>query len=108
MVIDNNPIEQNMKQLIAVLKDKSARIDERDDAAMDLSSYDTPEVCAALLEVALDPETDEIIAASCGESLAEIWDTRGTIDIQSLDLLSGPARAEALNYLQAKHPEWIK
>ncbi len=65
----------NMKQpegLISVLLDEDAPISERDDAAMDLDSYDEPEAEAALIAVATDPRVDEVIAWSAGESLAEI------------------------------------
>lgn len=66
--------EVNQPQgLIGVLLDKNAEIGDRDDAAMDLSSYDAPEVEAALIEIASDATVDEMILESAGESLAEIW-----------------------------------
>jgi hypothetical protein len=93
--------------LISVLLDKSARVDERDAAAMDLSLYDDPEVERALVETATDPITDAAVAGSCGESLAEIWDRRGHPDLAALHRLPGEARSGALEYLRASRPEWI-
>lgn len=58
--------------LIGVLLDKTAREDERDDAAMDLGSYPTKEALEALFKVAIDTTENDIILDSCGESLGEI------------------------------------
>ena len=94
-----------MKQprgLVSVLLDPDARTDERDDAAMDLSSYSEPEVEDALVKAGCDPTTPEIVLASCGESLAEIWIRRGQFNRRVLDSLSPVARSEALAYLEAK------
>ena len=100
-----------MKQpsgLISVLLDSNARIDERDDAAMDLSSYSEPEVEDALFKAACDPATPEKVLASCGESLAEIWVRRGQCNMRVLDSLSPTARSEALAYLEVKAPELLE
>ena len=52
--------------LIAVLIDPTARLDERDDAAMDLANYDETEAEEALFRVATDPREDELIRARRG------------------------------------------
>ena len=68
--------ENFMKQpqgLIEVLLGVTASEAERDDAAMDLAAYDEPEVEEALIRVGADSSTPNPVAASCGESLAEIW-----------------------------------
>ncbi len=65
-----------MKQpqgLIEVLLDVTASEVDRDDAAIDLGAYDEPEVEEALIRVGADLSTPNSVAASCGESLAEIW-----------------------------------
>ncbi len=90
--------------LISVLLDSSARIDERDDAAMDLSAYSGSEVETALLRAACDPATPELVAASCGESLAELWIRRGAIDSSALESLPPVPRAEAVALLRAQAP----
>ena len=61
------------RELVKILLDATASISERDDAAMDLSVYDSKDVLNALLKVGSDEDTDNIILSSVGESLAEIW-----------------------------------
>ena len=99
-----------MKQprgLISVLLDPNARIDARDDAAMDLSSYSEPEAEDALVRAGSDPTTPEIVLSSCGESLAEIWVRRGQFNRRVLDSLSPAARSEALAYLETRAPDLL-
>ncbi|MCC6505951.1 MAG: hypothetical protein BWZ07_00909 [Alphaproteobacteria bacterium ADurb.BinA280] len=88
------------QNLIEILLDPSARADERDDAAMDLSEYDDESVESALALAACDHAAPEIIRASCGESLAEIWVRRGAVNHQILAALSGVSKLEALARLE--------
>jgi len=80
--------------LVSVLIDQSARIDERDDAAMDLSAYDEPVAIAALVEVASDPRTPTMVRESCGESIAEIWYRNSSFDEELFKALTTEARNE--------------
>jgi flagellar basal body-associated protein FliL len=59
--------------LISVLLDFEGDISDRDDAAMDLYKYKTPEVERALLEVLFRHHENEIIIDSAAETLMEIW-----------------------------------
>lgn len=86
--------------LIAILLDVRARVDERDDAAMYLHKYDTVETERALLVVASDPNAPEMVVASCGESLGEIWKRRGHFSQADLNRLLPTARVEALAILR--------
>jgi hypothetical protein len=88
------------KNLIEILLDPSARADERDDAAIDLSGYDDESVESALALVACDLSVPEIVRASCGESLAEIWIRRGSVNHRLLQELSGASKMEALACLE--------
>ncbi|MFN5309304.1 MAG: hypothetical protein ACK5C0_07600 [Candidatus Kapaibacterium sp.] len=63
----------NEKKLIEILLDESASVSERDDAAMDLSAFNSNEVLETLLKVGMDNRVDDVILSSVGESLAEIW-----------------------------------
>ncbi|ALC89082.1 hypothetical protein AM500_04195 [Bacillus sp. FJAT-18017] len=85
--------------LIKLLLDQTAREDERDDAAIDLAQYDNDEVEAALIQAIHDSNTTEIIRASCGASLAEIWLRTNRIDHQTLDNLPEPAKSEATGFI---------
>jgi hypothetical protein len=95
------------RALIAVLLDGNAREDERDDAAMDLSAFDEPEVHAALARVATDPAENDLVAGSAGESLAELWAARGALDRAVLERLTPAARAEATGILTARAPQLL-
>jgi hypothetical protein len=93
--------------LISVLLDGTAREDERDDAAMDLSAFDEPEVHAALARVATDPAESELVAGSAGESLAELWAARGAVDRAVFERLVPVARAEAAGVLGRRAPKLL-
>jgi len=95
------------RALIAVLLDGNAREDERDDAAMDLSAFDEPEVHAALSRVATDPAEDQAVAGSAGESLAELWAAGGAVDREVFGKLTPAARAEATGILTARAPQLL-
>ena len=82
---------QQPQGLIEVLLDATASEADRDDAAMDLAAYDEPEVEDALIHVSADASTPNLIAASCGESLAEIWLRKKTLNLDALKLLKGEA-----------------
>ncbi|MFF5076171.1 hypothetical protein ACFY36_03910 [Actinoplanes sp. NPDC000266] len=90
--------------LISVLLDGDAREDERDDAAQDLSAFDEPEVHAALARVATDAAESELVAASAGESLAELWIARGAVDRAVFERLVPPARAEVAGLVGHRAP----
>jgi hypothetical protein len=90
--------------LIGVLLDETAEYGDRGDAAMDLSEYDGADVEAALAHVACDPAADEMIADSCGESLAEIWCRKGQLDEAVLLRLTPASLPIALAMLRAGPP----
>lgn len=96
-----------MKQpqgLIEVLLDASASEADRDDAAMDLAAYDEPEVEDALIHVGTDPSTPGSVAASCGESLAEICIRQKKLNLAALRRLSHEAQNEAVGLIRARDP----
>jgi len=86
--------------LIGVLRDKMARVDERDDAAIDLGKYDDTEAFAALVEAAMDPDEHWSVVASAGESIGQIWRRSGTLDSELLSQLRPEARQEIRGLLR--------
>ena len=74
--------------------DNEARLDERDDAAMDLSQYNSPEVMDALIEIAKNPNMAEILHSSCGESIAEIWARNNQYNQDIINQLCPAAKSE--------------
>lgn len=98
---------KNVKQpegLITVLLDKNAEYGDRDDAAMDLAAYGTPEAISALVTIACDPEIDEGLADSCGESLAEIWIRHNAADKSVFERLTPAAARILVAILEANAP----
>ena len=89
--------------LVSVLLDFSAELSERDDAAMDLGEFDDARALSALYQVANNHTEDETLAASCGESIAEIWLRRGACDEQILEALHPSASSEVLALVRSKN-----
>jgi HEAT repeat protein len=92
--------EERTDALVAVLLDRSARIDARDDAAMALGESDEQAAYDALMFVACDPAEHTLVAASAGESLGEIVGRRGNTDPLWREQLTPIARMEAMAWLQ--------
>ena len=96
------------EKLLEILSDKSARDDERDDAAIDLGCFDGNDVKNVLFQVANDLRENEMIRASCGESLAQIWIRNNYYDIDYLLILQDIAKVEALAIIKADKPTWYQ
>lgn len=86
-------------RLIEVLLDKESRVDERDDAAMDLSSFDDESVLEALMLVGEDHNESDIVLASCGESIGMILMRQAVADQSLLERLAPVAKREAIAVL---------
>ncbi|MFE6713942.1 hypothetical protein [Streptomyces sp. NPDC057695] len=87
--------------LISVLLDRTARIDERDDAAMDLEAYSGEHVVKAIVDVASSPVEDELVRASAAESLGRILARDGGCPEDLLASLHPDARRIAEETLRA-------
>jgi len=94
-------------QLVQVLLDINARIDERDDAAMDLGKYNDDRALNALLSIVLNPNSDPFILDVCGESIAEIWVSRNYFNLELYKRMAPPAQRELFNYIKGNKPELI-
>lgn len=99
-------VNTDKEKLIEIIFDASSREDEVDDAVMDLAKFDDDFVIEILLRVANDPTFDEMIRASAGESLADIWIRRNEIDYKQLTSLTGAALNEALAMIKSKRSDW--
>jgi hypothetical protein len=101
---------QHMTQpegLISVLLDKSARIDERDDAAIDLRKYDEEIALESLLQIAIDPNEELTLMETCGESIAEIWVRNNRFNFDVYNKMHPQAQLEAKGYIKIRKPEWL-
>jgi hypothetical protein len=93
--------------LIGVLLSRDARLDDRDDAAMDLAGFDEPEALNALIAIASAAEEDPLLLDSCGESIAEIWARRGAVDPEVIARVRAEARVVLLATIQALAPRLV-
>ncbi|MFD1738355.1 hypothetical protein ACFSCX_17670 [Bacillus salitolerans] len=94
------------EKLIKLLFDGKIDDATRDDCAIYLAKFIDDDVVATLINVANDLKNEEMIRASCGESLAEIWIEMNKIDYDVLNSLEEPARTEVLGYFKHNKPEW--
>ncbi|HEY9288357.1 MAG TPA: hypothetical protein VIT43_10080 [Candidatus Dormibacteraeota bacterium] len=98
---------KRLDQLVEVLFDKTARLDERDDAAVHLGRVDDPRALQALVDRASDPREDDAVVGSAGESIAAIWLRRGNYDPRILEGLRREPRAEIEALISQQRPEWL-
>lgn len=99
--------EPDVAALVAILLDRTSRIDERDDAAAYLGRSDEAAACSALLHVASDPAEDELVVASCGESLAQIFVRTGRLDHAWLNRLTPIALNEVITCVRRERPDLL-
>ncbi len=92
---------------IEVLFDNTAREDERHDAAMDIGKYDDDRALNALLQLASNPDEDDIILDACGESIARILVKRNQYRKDLINNLTPIARKLAEEYIKVHKPEWL-
>lgn len=99
-------VKTDKETLKSVIYNDTSRDDEIDDAVMDLSKFDDEEVIQILMKVANDASFDQMIRASAGESLADIWIRRSIIDYRQLGNLTEIALKEALAMIKSKRADW--
>ena len=93
------------QKLINILLDTTIDEAVRDDAAIDLGFISNNEMVeAALLSIANDQTTEEMIRASCGESLAQIWLSNQNFKCNKINLLDGVAFKEAIALIKVQNP----
>lgn len=84
--------------LISVLLDHNASISERDDAAMDLEQYKTPESEKALISTLIQGTAGSTVLESCLESLSKIMPR---------DIASDYNWAVEVEYFMSNHKEQL-
>lgn len=74
--------------LLAILFDPTTSDAEKDDAVIELgNNFLDDDTIDILIKLSNDNNCDEMIAASCGESIAHIWLTNQRIDYERLSNL---------------------
>jgi hypothetical protein len=94
--------------LITVLLDRNAPFGDRDDAAMDLAAYETPEAENSLTSVVLDRTEDDDLVDRAAESLADIWTRTRRFDRDVFARLPDAATPVFLAMLDERWPQWRK
>ncbi len=101
-------MNDRVQLLIDVLLDKTARVDERDDAAIDLQKYKDLRALHALMKIASDPNEDRMIIDSCIESISGLCATMNYFDEESFEKLILYAQKDVFEYIMARNPTLIK
>ena len=99
---------ERITALSEILLDRTAPLADRDDAATDLGCFADEAALDALIKIATDPSEPEMVVASAGESIAEIWLEFGQFDPVIFAKLVGPARSEAEGLLAIRRPDWLR
>jgi hypothetical protein len=89
--------------LIGVLLNPDARIDERDDAAMDLAAFPGDRALQALATVTTSSEEPDILQVSAADSIGEIWLQLGRGDLGLVDAMTAEAR-RAISPIVERNP----
>ena len=100
-------MSDKVQGLIEILFDKTAREDERDDAAMYLGKYDDDRALNALALMASHSNNDFTVLDSCGESIAEILVKRNEYRRDIMTNLVPIARRSAEGFIKYHKPEWL-
>lgn len=93
--------------LIDILLDKTAREDERGDAAIDLRTHKDVRVLKALTEIVSDPKEDAVIVDNCAESIGEICVAMGIFDENLFKKMTDFAQKKVIGFIIAHKPELI-
>lgn len=99
---------ERWEKLIQIVRDESVRLDERDDAIIDLAEFNNNEVIEALFNIAKSDQIDIMLQASTGEVLSEIWIRNSNVDFEKLTKFTDTALNEALGLLKTHKIEWYK
>ena len=97
------------ERLLEILADPTASDAEKDDAVIELGeNFQDDETVDILIKVSNESNCDEMIKASCGESIGQIWLSTQQISYDKLSNLNGIALTEVLSLIKAKRPDWYE
>jgi hypothetical protein len=97
-------MKDRVQQLIDILFDESSRVDEVDDAIMDLGNFNDQRALMALIAFAKNPGTNAFSLDVCGESIAKIWAKTGLYDRDLFLSFPSETRHEIIGYMRVKDP----
>ena len=100
-------MEDQIKSLINILLDSTARWDERDDAAIDLRMHHNSRALEALTKIASDPDEDDIIIDHCAESIGELCSKMNYFNEGSFKKMTPTAQKITFGFIMAHNPRII-
>jgi hypothetical protein len=100
-------MKDQVQLLIDILLDKTAREDERDDAAIDLRVHKDVRALDALTKIASDPNEDDVIIDSCAESIGEICVAMNLFNENSFRKMVPFAQKIVFGFIMAHSPKLI-
>ncbi|MCP1185549.1 hypothetical protein [Paenibacillus sp. 1781tsa1] len=99
----------NRESLLEILTDPTASDAEKDDAVIELGeNFQDAETVDILIKVSNESNCDDMIKASCGESIGQIWLSTQQISYDKLSHLHGIALTEVLSLIKAQCPDWYE
>jgi len=99
-------MSEKFNNLINILNDSTARIDEKDDAIILLAELGDKRALEHLYKIGSDENQDYILKSSAGESMAAIMIENNYFDEKYIIGLTKDARHEAVGLIVVKKPEW--
>lgn len=97
------------EMLLKILTDPTASDAEKDDAVIELGeNFRDAETVDLLIKVSNESNCDEMIKASCGESIGQIWLSTQKISYDKLTHLKGIALTEVLSLIKSHRPDWYE
>lgn len=101
-------MEDKVQLLINILLDKTAREDERDDAAMYLGTYRDKRALVVLTDIASDPNEVDDLVDDCAHSIGRISIDLNQFDEKLFNKMLLFAQDILFNYIMAHNPELIQ
>lgn len=98
----------HIDELLKILLDKSAREDERHDAAMYLYDYDDPRILKIFFEIGSDKNELHLLLEAAGEGIGEIWCRNNDFDMNKLKNLTDISRDIAIAIIKNKKPDLLR
>ncbi|MRN56933.1 hypothetical protein [Paenibacillus monticola] len=99
---------QQWELLINIMQDKDENDAIRDDAIIDLYKFNNECVIKALIKESLDENNNDMLRASCGETLGQIWIENDNIDFETLIKLKGNTLDEVIGQIKHNREDWYK
>lgn len=102
-----NTGKDSVQLLVDILLDKTAREDERDDAAIDLREYKDVRAWKALIKIASNSQEEHTLIDNCAESIGEIWNEMNYFNEQVFETMVPFAQKIIFGFIMAHKPMLI-